>query len=65
LIGREALIKSGNSKPTPSQKILKPFVVPVDSTNGVGVLIFFKSCTRANSSETAARKGEIVDEPTM
>jgi len=35
VIGREASLTSGVSRPTPAQNSLKPPPVPVDSTTGV------------------------------
>jgi hypothetical protein len=47
-MAREAPVRSGNFSPMPWQKIFMPPPVPVDSTTGACLPVFF-----ANSSATA------------
>ena len=60
LIRRDAFATSGVSIPAPEQNNLIPPPVPVDSTLGAGLPVFFANC-----SATAVEKGYTVEEPTI
>ena len=60
LIGREALVMSGVSSPTPLQNSFMPPPVPVLSTTGVFIPVFCPNC-----SATAVENGKTVEDPTI